>query len=177
MTQIFYPHQVLGAEFGEFEIGWQKSYTSNQGYLLDSRWRTEKDLTHFANPASGDLRTRTQALYCLDFRIANLPEVITGIKLNLKTQRNGRVVDEQIQLVYRGETIGNNNFIYITDEEGHLKITNDTDYGSETDTWGAELTPEMLQDPSFGVILKFQAHPYYPHRSTMYLDAVSLTVY
>jgi hypothetical protein len=73
--------------------------------------------------------------------------------------------------------LGNNNFIYVTDEDGHLKITNDTTYGSPTDSWGTELTPEMLKDPSFGVILKFQAHPYYPHRSTIYLDAVSLTVY
>jgi hypothetical protein len=177
MAQIFYPNQVLGAEFGEYEIGWQSHPSSSLGYLLGSRWRSEKDLTHFANPASGDLRTRTQALYCLDFRITDLPEVISGIELNLKTQRNGRVVDEQIQLVYQGDPLGNNNFIYITDEDGHLKITNDTTYGSATDTWGADLTPEMLQDPSFGVIVKFQAHPYYPHRSTMYLDAVSLTVY
>jgi hypothetical protein len=65
----------------------------------------------------------------------------------------------------------------MTDEEGRLPLHNDTTYGGPTDTWGATLTPEILQDASFGVILKFQGHPYYPHSSSMFLDSVSLTVY
>jgi hypothetical protein len=109
--------------------------------------------------------------------MTDLPNTITGIQLDLMSQRNGRIVDETIQLVHQGEPIGNNNFMYILDSEGHFYLNNQTSYGGPTDLWGAELTKDMLEDPSFGVILKFQSHPYYPHSCGMFLDSVSITVY
>lgn len=165
------------SEFPDEEISWDSTRGSVAGCLLGARWSTVKPLHHYSNPACGDLRTRSWALVCTNFQMAQLPDVITGLELNVKTQRNGRIVDEQIQLTYNGSAIGSNNFNYITDSDGHLRLLNDTAYGSPTDTWAAELTPEMLQDPSFGVILKFQGHPYYPHLSSMSVDSVSLTVY
>ena len=178
MPFIYTPNSIEQlSEFPDQEIGWKNTVNLNSGYLLNSRWSTVKALHHFDNPASGDLRTRSWALACTNFQITELPEVISGIGLNLKTQRNGRIVDEQIQLFYDGSPIGTNNFIYSTDSEGHLTLLNDTNYGGPTDLWNAEITPEMLQDSAFGVILKFQGHPYYPHLSTMFLDAVTLTVY
>lgn len=178
MPQTFTPTTVTQeSDNPTEEIGWTSSFTANQGYLLNSRWRTVADLTHLSNPAMGDMRTRTQKLVCTNFQMSNLPDTISGIQLELKTQRNGRIVDQQIQLTYQGQELGKNNFIYLTDIEGHLPITNDTYYGGPADLWDCELTPNMLLDPSFGVILKFQSHPYYPHRQTMYLDSVKLTVY
>jgi len=178
MSFIYTPTIVdQTSEFPNEEIGWKSAYQSNLGYLVNARWSTLKPLHHYSNPACGDLRTRTWTLICTGFNISQLPDVISGIELNLKTQRNGRVVDEQIQLTYNGTAIGSNNFNYITDSEGHLRLLNDTTYGSSTDLWAAEITAEMLQDPSFGVILKFQGHPYYPHLSSMSVDSVSLTVY
>ncbi len=161
----------------EQEIGWQSTAGSVAGRLLNARWSTVKPLHHYANPACGDIRTRSWALVCTNFQITQLPDVISGIELTVKTQRNGRVVDEQIQLIYNGSAIGANNFNYMTDADGHLTLLNDTTYGSPTDLWAAEITHEILQDPSFGVILKFQGHPYYPHLSTMTVDCVVLTVY
>lgn len=178
MSISFRPSNVEQvSEAPDQEIGWHQSPTTNLGYLLDSRWTTVSSLSHLANPACGDLRNKTWALKCTGFQMTALPDVITGLQLDINGQRNGRIVDEIIQLTYLGNPIGSNNFEYVTDSEGHLKITNETQYGGSTDLWGTELTPTMLQDPSFGVILKFQSHPYYPHRCGITVDSVWLTVY
>jgi len=178
MSQIFYPNTVdTSSEFPDQEISWKKTPNTNLGYLLGGRWGTVRDLMHLSNPATGDMRNKTWFLNCTNFNIDNIPSQISGLQLDIRAQRNGRIVDEVIQLTYQGQPLGKNNFVYLTDSEGHLKLTNETTYGGPTDLWGADITSEMLLDPSFGVILKFQAHPYYPHKCGMFLDAVSLTVY
>lgn len=159
------------------EISWKTTPTSELGYLLNARWATLRALQHRSNPATGDLRDKTWKLVCTNFNMVNLPDVITGLQLDINAQRNGRIVDETIHLTYQGQEIGNNNFLYVLDSEGHFYINNQTSYGGKTDLWGAELTPTILQDPSFGIILKFQSHPYYPHSCGMFLDRVSFTVY
>ena len=176
MPNTYVPNLVLGAEPAEHEITWV-SKVSNLGDILGQRWQTSSDLEHRSNPASGDLRNQTQSLLFLDFRMTEIPETISGIELRVVGQRNGRITDQVIQLVYQGQPIGENNFNYVTDGSGHLIIRNDTTYGGPTDLWGTEVTAEMLQDPSFGVMLKFQSHPYYPHKCGMFLDSVSLTIY
>lgn len=178
MPQSFRPTSVEQiSEMPDQEIGWRSSNTTEVDNLLECRWTTVRSLSHIANPATGDIRNKTWALVCAGFQMTELPEVITGIQLDLNGQRNGRIVDEVIQLTYQNQPIGNNNFEYVTDSEGHLKLTNETTYGGSTDLWGTEITPAMLQDPSFGVILKFQSHPYYPHRCGITLDSVWLTVF
>jgi hypothetical protein len=178
MFQTFYPTTVTtSSEFPDQEIAWRTTPTTNLGYLLNSRWSTMSDLMHISNPATGDIRNKTWFLTCTNFQISGISEPINGIQLEIKGQRNGRIVDEVIQLTYQGQPLGNNNFVYLTDSEGHLKITNDTVYGGPTDLWGTTFTADMLQDPSFGVNLKFQSHPYYPHKCGMFLDSVLLTVY
>ena len=177
MSYTYIPHNVLGLEPAEGEISWEQFPSANTRNLLGNRWRTTEDLYHLSNPACGDIRTRTQALEFIDFQMTDLPTVISGISVNIYSQRNGRIADETIQLTYQGNAIGKNNFIYMTDIEGHLPIKNENVYGGSSDLWGAVVTPEMLQDPSFGIRVKFQAHPYYPHRNTMYLDSISLIVY
>jgi hypothetical protein len=175
MASTYYPSIV--AQIGkEPNIAWVSTVPSNGIFLLQRRWQSEQPLKHIANPASGPIRDSTFALVCTGFNIPQLDE-INGIELRVTGQRNGRIADETIQLTYLGSAIGVNNFVYETDEEGRLPLANDTVYGSPTDTWGAEVTPEMVQDPSFGVILKFQSHPYYPHSSDMQIETVALTVY
>lgn len=177
MSAIFSPSTIEKAPLGENELEWNSTFSTTYGKILGSRLSTSGQLFHLSNPACGDLRNSTQALYFLDFQINDIPLVISGIEVNVKSQRNGRAADEQVQLIYQGSAIGKNNFMYFTDEDGNLPISNDTTYGGPTDLWGAELTSTILQDTSFGVILKFQAHPYFPHRSGMMLDSVLLTVY
>ena len=178
MPISFRPNSVVqSSEIPEYEIGWKSVPTAYDGFLMNSRWSTLRDLKHISNPATGDLRNKTWSLTCTDCRMIQLPNIITGLELNLNAQRNGRIVDEVIQLTYQGVPYGNNNFVYKTDSEGHLTILTETTYGSPTDLWGEPLTPAILQDPSFGIILKFQSHPYYPHSCGMTVDSVSLTVY
>jgi hypothetical protein len=176
MSYIYSPNLVQGAEPAENEITW-KSEISPLGNILGHRWLTTSDLRHISNPACGDLRNRTQSLFFTDFKITDLPTEISGIELSLQTQRNGRIADDQIQLTYQGQEIGINNFSYITDADGNLPINNQMTYGSPTDLWGLDITAEMLQDSTFGVILKFQSHPYFPHSCGMLIDSVLLTIY
>lgn len=169
MSNTYFPNTVNGLQPAEEEITWRT--------LSDGRFQTDNVLRHISNPACGDLRNRTQTLAFLNFGMAGLPTTISGIELRVKSQRNGRIADDQIQLFYQGDVIGVNNFYYETDIDGHLPIRNDSTYGGPTDLWGATITPTMLQDPEFGVVLKFQSHPYYPHSSGMQINLVSLTVY
>lgn len=169
MSYTYFPNTVNGLEPAEEEILWRT--------LTDNRVRTETELRHISNPACGDLRNRTQSLAFLDFGMTGLPETISGIELRIEAQRNGRIADDQIQLFYQGDVIGVNNFYYETDIDGRLPIYNNATYGGPLDLWGATITPEMLRDPDFGVLLKFQSHPYYPHSSGMQINLVSLTVY
>lgn len=175
---VYRPSQVIQfSEAEDIEIPWTSTNVpADRLPPVDFKIRTTKDLKHIANPATGDLRDGTWALKYTGF---NIPEgtVATGIELNIVAQRNGRIVDDVIQLIYQDSIIGENNFVYITDEEGHLPIKNESTYGGPGNFWGAEVTSEMLSDPSFGVILKFQSHPYYPHSSGMTIESVVLTIY
>lgn len=178
MTQKFYPHaiQIVSGE-PDLELDWSSVITGNYENPQGRRWRPVSNLEHRSNPASGNLRNKTRELWCTDFRITDAPGAITGITLTVVAQRNGRVMDEVIQLTYQGEKIGNNNFFYEQTAEGGLAVKNNTVYGGIADSWGVALTKETVEDPSFGVVLKFCAHPFYPHKSGFYLDTVSLTVH
>lgn len=178
MTYIYKPHHVdIVSEAPDQEITWRSSPSRNVDDLLQQKWTTVRSLKHIANPASGNIRERTRSLICTQFQITDLPNEISGLQLDIVAQRNGRIVDELVQLTFQNQAIGKNNFVYHTDSEGHLKITNETSYGGPTDLWEVDITHELLRDPSFGIILKFQSHPYYPHSVGMILDSVSLTVY
>ena len=177
MPLTFYPSVVEQvSDAPDQEIGWSSFFAANTKFLLNSRWKTLQPLSHLSNPATGDLRNKTWSLVCTGFNIPELSSVV-GLELNVSGQRNGRIVDEIIQLTYQGQKIGNNNFVYITDPDGNLPITNQTIYCGPTNFWGTTLTPTQLTDPTFGVVLKFQSHPYYPHLCGMIVDTVSLNIY
>ena len=178
MNYVYTPNMVTQtSEDPENEISWKSSPTTVIGCLMNSKWMTVKPLIHLSNPACGDIGSQTYSLICTNLNATDLLDEISGISLRVSGQRNGRVVDKQIQLTYMGDLIGENKVDYETDSEGHILLLNDTTYGGENDLWGATLTKEMIQDPSFGVILKFQNHPFYPHSCGMLLEAVSITVY
>ena len=176
MANVYYP--TIVKQIGESpSVAWVGTgYDETDDIAVDKKIRTATELRHIANPASGPIRDSTYALVYSDFRIANLGAV-NGIELRVIAQRNGRITDETIQLTYQDSAIGRNNYQYETDDQGRLPLFDDTRYGGPEDLWGADITAEMLQDPSFGVILKFQSHPYYPHRSGMLIQSVSLTIY
>jgi hypothetical protein len=90
--------------------------------------------------------------------------------MRLTAKRYGRVVDETVQLHTNDAVIGENRAVITT--------LPTMIYGGETDTWGAgALTATDLRNSSFGVLLRFQSHPHWPHRSPIYLDAVEIRIH
>ena len=136
-----------------------------------------KPLLYIANDGHAPLRMKTWYLHLTDFRITDVPEVISGIELKTNIRRKGRIMDETISLRYNNDLLGENKINYNTDDMGHVPIYNATSYGNMTDLWNAELTPEIVTDVSFGVTLRFQSHLFYPHKETVLVESVELRVY
>jgi hypothetical protein len=138
---------------------------------------TVRSLTHVSNLSFGPKLDKTYYLKCTNFGFNGLTDALTGIMLTLDTQRFGKIVDDTICLVYKDQVISKNKTDLSTHREGQLRNGNVQIYGGETDLWDAELTNEMVMDPSFGVLLRFASNPLYPHREGMLVYNIILTAY
>lgn len=130
---------------------------------------TETDLYHIANPTVNDIKTRTYYLYLTNFNLINVPDVISGVEVIIEMNRKGRITDETIQLRYNDEFIGRN--------MADFKLDQTKLYGSSTDNWSTEITNEMINDPTFGVGIRFQSHPSWPHRDSPMINYIKLRVW
>ena len=170
-TQWYYPQTI--AQYAEVEqhVSWTGE-ENNYVYLRNadlSYISTTKELLHIANPTTHDLVMKTAYLYLTDFRLAGLPDVISGVQLEVNMRRGGRITDETIQLRYNDEFIGRNS--------ANMPLNDVTLYGSETDLWELDnLTPSILSDPSFGVGIRYQSHPAWPHREHPMINYIRLRV-
>ena len=143
---------------------------------------TSKDLIHIANsggpgPAMTDIRNKTTLLTFTGFNITGVPDTITGIEVKLDIQRNGRIADEFVGIQFGNNLITRTKVNYDQDTEGHLIHFNRNLYGGETDMWDDQITPTDLQDSNFGVLLRLQSHPFYPHRCGCRLYGLALRYY
>lgn len=114
--------------------------------------------------------------------LANVSGNILGVKVNIESNRVGRITDKTIQLCYQEQLIGDNKAIIETviNSYGLKEFTtgnNVQSYGGATDTWNATLSDTMINDQSFGVIIQFSSHPFYPHTDFVYVDAISLEIF
>lgn len=130
---------------------------------------TTKELLHIANPTVNNIKMKTWYLYLTDFRLANIPEVISGVQVEIEIKRGGRITDDTVQLRYQDQFIGDNRADYLLD----IRKT----YGGDQDLWSAALTPAMLAEASFGLGVRFQSHPAWPHREHPMLNYIKLRVY
>ena len=130
---------------------------------------TTTPLLHIANSLVNDIKNKTYYLQLTGFSLINIPTIPAGVEVSLDMNRGGRITDETIQLTYNGQLIGSNKADGLLDP---YKI-----YGGSTDLWNANLTNAIVSDPSFGVILRFQSHPSWPHKSSPMIDYVGLRVY
>lgn len=127
------------------------------------------DLIHISRSPKPDIVNKTYYMMLTGFVFQNIPNPVTGLTIRLRANRSGRVTDDTIQLCVGNATIGDN---HASLELSPMKI-----YSGNSSYWGIDLTPQLLQDPSFGVVLRFKSHPSWPHKNPIDIDAVELQIY
>lgn len=140
---------------------------------------TMKPLMHIARSPKYDLTNTTWFVQLTNFNTDIVPDTISGITATIKMNRGGRVADDTVQLVYNGEMIGENQahpaFIHNAIRDTSL-MDLESVYGGASSTWGAELTRDMIQDPSFGIVIRYKSHPAWPHKTHPLLYSVQLQI-
>jgi hypothetical protein len=131
--------------------------------------RTTRDLVHIARDPRHDILQKTYYLKLTGFNFLNLSDTLSGIEMRLTINRYGRITDETIQLCSAGVLVGEN--------QASLNLDTKKLYGNASSSWGSNLNMSYVQDLSFGVILRFQSHPNWPHRSSPLIDAVELRIH
>ena len=149
-------------------VAWDDSSNFQELLNIGNSLLTKKNLQHIARSPKYDLRNNTYFISLSGFNFVNLPNILSGISLKVTANRRGRISDDTIQLSLNGELIGDN---YAGTNLDPIQI-----YGSSTDLWKTNLTITDIKNPEFGVILRFRAHPKWPHSDGMYLDAVELQI-
>lgn len=126
-------------------------------------------LLHIANTVVKDIKNKTYYINFTNFNIIDSPSIISGVELELAMNRGGRITDELVQLTYNQQVIGENKANYNLDVN---KI-----YGGANDLWSANLTPDIVADSTFGITLRFQSHPSWPHKSTPMIEYIRIRIY
>ena len=165
-TKWSYPNTVTQYAESDVHIPW---LNVDENFDEINLVRSSKDLVHIANSMMNDYKTKTYFLVCTEFDWVNLPENPTGIELYVNVRRTGRITDDTVQL-YLNQPLGNN----LAD----FQIADIKVYGGETELWGIEgLTKEMIDDPEFGIVLRYQSHPTMPHQTAPYMTHVQMRVW
>ena len=171
LPTIIMQYDDPGAEEGVelSNIRWDDSQNFSQlTFVSDETLTTSGNLQHIARAPKVDITTKTFYLKLCGFNFENLPSVLSGIQLRLTMNRKGRITDETVQLCLNNESIGDN--------LGTLGLEPIKFYGDGENTWKTNLSIEDITNPTFGVILRFQAHPRYPHRDGAYINRVELQI-
>lgn len=165
-TEWTYPNTVIQYAEANVHIPWMNvSNDFDETNLI----RTERDLVHISNSLMNDFKTKTYYLVLKEFDFVDLPATPTGLELYVNVRRTGRVTDETVQL-YLNQPLGAN---LANSKIEDLKI-----YGGETELWGLEgISQETLNNPEFGIVLRYQSHPTIPHRTGVYMTHVQLRVW
>lgn len=126
-------------------------------------------LLHIANPTVNDLKMKTYFLALSEFNVIDLPETISGIEVEINMNRQGRITDDTIQLRYNNQFVGEN--------KANFNLDPNKTYGSNTDLWGASWDYSTITDPSFGIGVRFQSHPSWPHNAYPKIDYIRVRVH
>ena len=131
---------------------------------------TEQPLKHISRSPKHDIRMKTWFIKATGYSFQNLPLTISGIELRLNANRKGRITDDTIHLCLNDEFVGTN--------KATLSLNPIKVYGGKFDKWSADtLSRANIEDPSFGIIMRFQSHPQWPHSEPMMIDSVELRIY
>jgi hypothetical protein len=133
------------------------------------RIKTTRDLIHIARDPRHNIREKTYFLKMTNFIFTNVPATPTGIELKITMNRYGRITDDTIQLTLDDEIIGSN--------KADLSLDLNKIYGSDSDMWSTTLSSSDIVNSSFGIIMRFQSHPNWPHKCSPFIDAVELRIH
>jgi len=173
MTTLWTPPTVVNQhaeEGGELtHIQWNDTQFDALRSPGDQSLTTNGTLVHLARSPKVDFKNKTYYLTATGFNFNSLPEVISGIELRLNTNRRGRVTDETIQLLVNNTPVGDN--------QATLSVDPIKTYGAPTNLWGLESLSNNDINSGFGVLIRFQSHPHYPHKDGANIYSVELVIY
>jgi hypothetical protein len=128
-----------------------------------------KPLQHISRQPKNDIKMKTWYIQASNFNFQNIPEVVSGVSFRFSVNRGGRVFDDTIQLTYNNELIGENKCLRTVDP---VQL-----YGGPLDTWTIENLNSIIQDPTFGIVVRLRSHPDWPHKTTPILKGLELQIY
>lgn len=146
----------------------------NEADFMDARLYDKKSLGitrqlyHISRSPKTDLTNHTYFLRATGFKFVNLPTTLTGIEVVLNARRAGRIIDHTVQLCKNSELIGENLASLIIDPE--------KTYGGSNILWGTNLSLSDI-DENFGIVLRFKAHPKWPHRDSIFIDGLKMRLH
>lgn len=168
LPTIVRQYAETGAE--DIDISWLEIDNFDSLKYPDGKFvKTSSELMHIARDPKHDIVQKTYFLELTGFNFTVLPNTLTGIEMKLSSRRFGRVTDETIQLSFNGLLVGDNQ---ASDSVNPL-----TTYGSPSNLWGSSLNINNVTDSSFGVVLRFQSHPRWPHKNSAMIDTVQIRLY
>jgi hypothetical protein len=151
-------------------IAWEEIDSFSAIKTLDEKSiKTTHDLIHIARDPKVDIKQKTYYLKITNFNFENLPPVLTGIELKLSMKRHGRITDETVQLTLNDNVIGSN--------QANLDLSPIKFFGGDNLLWDSTLSTADIVNATFGIVLRFQSHPRWPHRSSPFIDAVELRIH
>jgi len=152
-------------------ISWNELDNFSSLKSLDGKSiQTTRPLLHIARSPKLDIRMKTYYIRATGFNFQNLPKVISGVEARLTSNRQGRIVDETIQLCLDSVLIGDN--------QATLPILPIKIYGSSTNLWSTQgLSLSDVQNSTFGIVVRFQSHHDWPHRDPAFIDSVELRIH
>lgn len=155
--------------------------TGSIGGFTGQAWSNPGNITaadnSYATVALSNSTTTSETLQATNFGF-NVPlhSTIDGVicTFQRKASTADTLRENHLYLIHNNSLLGNNKIgspaFWSTTEA-------DVNYGSPADLWGANLTPNIVNDSSFGVLTDVQYYSAYAGTETAYVDSVSIIVY
>lgn len=163
--------QFSEPEAEQVDVAWDDANQFKQIITKDKRsLSTAGLLKHIARSPKNDIKNKTYNLRATGFKFQNVPSTISGIAVRINVQRFGRAMDDLVQLSLNGKEIGNN--------QADMELLPEKIYGSSSDLWGLDaILKQDIEDESFGVTVRYKAHPNWPHASSVLIDSIEMRIY
>jgi hypothetical protein len=131
--------------------------------------RTTKDLVHIARDPRHDIVQKTYYLKVSQFNIPEFSGILEGIEVKVIMNRGGRITDDTVQLCVNNQAVGDN--------LANLDLGVEKIYGDGTALWNSPIDITAITESTFGIILRYQSHPHWPHKTTPLIDVVAVRVH